>query len=378
MTARGARVDQAVWLVAASLAASVACGGEGRREIAQSMMPYTITQPGSYVLTENLAGVTGSNGVMIASDHVTLDLNGFQLIGVAGTLHGITTDGLRVNVSVRNGTVRNWGGTGVKLDGVTNALVREVRSARNGGDGVRVGPASQVTDCSLFENGGDGVNAARACIVAQCVARENGGDGIESGPGALVRHCVLRENGDNGVLVGEGSNVIGCTTRSNSDDGIVAGTGSRIGASVGYSNDVGLKIAGSGGAIMNSTAFGNLLQGIDGGDGSSVIGCSVAGNTGGGITVGQASLVARNAIYDSGTVAADGGIITTGDNNRLEENHTVDCATGFVIGGTDNLVVRNSSSGSDFSAEYDIEAGNLAEIHTGDPDTAGPWENFDY
>lgn len=45
-------------------------------------LPFTISQPGSYYLTGDLTPLSsGSNGVEINSDHVTLDLNGFAIHG---------------------------------------------------------------------------------------------------------------------------------------------------------------------------------------------------------------------------------------------------------------------------------------------------------
>src|SRR5688572_3995985 len=50
---------------------------------------FRITQPGSYYLTANLAGVAGKHGIEIDADDVTLDLCGFELKGVAGSLDGV-------------------------------------------------------------------------------------------------------------------------------------------------------------------------------------------------------------------------------------------------------------------------------------------------
>src|SRR6266704_1661663 len=59
---------------------------------AQSVV--TITNPGSYYLTTNLVGVAGKHGIAIASDNVTLDLNGFSLLGVSGSLSGVVDVGV--------------------------------------------------------------------------------------------------------------------------------------------------------------------------------------------------------------------------------------------------------------------------------------------
>src|SRR5262249_51241586 len=47
---------------------------------------FKITQPGSYYLTGNVTGVNAKHCVEIASSGVTLDLNGFDLVGVPGSL----------------------------------------------------------------------------------------------------------------------------------------------------------------------------------------------------------------------------------------------------------------------------------------------------
>ena len=81
-----------------------------------SALPFTINDPGSYYLTADLTGSNAEHGISIDSDDVTLDLNGFTLRGVAGSLDGIyvvnsTPD--YGNIIIRNGNVRKWGGNGM-------------------------------------------------------------------------------------------------------------------------------------------------------------------------------------------------------------------------------------------------------------------------
>src|SRR5437588_12623981 len=54
-----------------------------------SSLPYTVTNGGSYYLTANLTGVALQSGITIQADDVTLDLNGFTLIGVPTSSSGI-------------------------------------------------------------------------------------------------------------------------------------------------------------------------------------------------------------------------------------------------------------------------------------------------
>lgn len=72
-----------------------------------STSTYAITQPGSYYLTGTLNGELGKDGLDINTDNVTVDLNGFAVIGAPISNVGIKSS--RSNVAVRNGTVCSWG-----------------------------------------------------------------------------------------------------------------------------------------------------------------------------------------------------------------------------------------------------------------------------
>ena len=51
--------------------------------------PVSITQPGSYRLTTNLiVADPNTNGIEISANHVTIDLNGFAIIGPADCSSG--------------------------------------------------------------------------------------------------------------------------------------------------------------------------------------------------------------------------------------------------------------------------------------------------
>src|SRR2546430_3180703 len=63
-------------------------GSTGKTVI--TSLPFTISQEGSYVLNGNLTGVANQNGVTVAASNVTIDLQGFELIGVNNSLAGIS------------------------------------------------------------------------------------------------------------------------------------------------------------------------------------------------------------------------------------------------------------------------------------------------
>jgi hypothetical protein len=83
-----------------------------------SSLPFVIRESGSYYVTSDLTlDVPDQNGIEVDANDVTVDLMGYSLIG-PGSGHG---DGIhmagRINVEIRNGTVRNWGGNGIYEDG---------------------------------------------------------------------------------------------------------------------------------------------------------------------------------------------------------------------------------------------------------------------
>jgi len=98
--------------VSAQIAAlQVSAPTDTRVKIPGGTVVYSITQPGSYLLTGNMTMSTG-DAIFISSDNVTLDLNGFNLTntaGVPGASAGVSTSGNRQNIIIRNGTIR--GGT---------------------------------------------------------------------------------------------------------------------------------------------------------------------------------------------------------------------------------------------------------------------------
>src|SRR6266446_686006 len=75
---------------------------------------FVISQPGSYCLGSNTVGVAGKNGIRIDADNVTLDLAGFGVLGVSGSLSGILIN-THFHIAIRNGSISGWGSNG--LDG---------------------------------------------------------------------------------------------------------------------------------------------------------------------------------------------------------------------------------------------------------------------
>jgi hypothetical protein len=138
-----------------------AAAGDGRVEIHQARVlaaggfPFVIASPGSYVLTSDLVvSATNVPAVRIDADEVTLDLNGFRVAGPgSGTGDGVQSNGRQVTVA--NGTVRSFGGAGVRLG--LRSRAHDLRVFDNGDSGIVTGDESLVLRCQSFGNGGVGL-----------------------------------------------------------------------------------------------------------------------------------------------------------------------------------------------------------------------------
>ena len=209
--------------------------------------PVSINQPGSYKLTGDLT-VPDANttAIEINASHVTLDLNGFAILGPtdcsgnlnpcanAGSGHGITTfHGDNVtpafNITIRNGTVQGMGGAGIYLRGDSH-LVEYVHARSNGGGGI-----------SIRDSDDHG-----SSIVQHCNAQRNGGSltsGISVGRG-LVTHNTADVN-TSGITMSTGTAAYNVVTRN---------------ATFGMFLDA--IIPGQGGAYFGNSVSGNGLQDV--------------------------------------------------------------------------------------------------------------------
>ncbi len=364
-----------VILASAALSALSLFAGEGRLELSQSMMPITISQSGSYVLTEDLTGTSGSHGIRIETSDVSLDLNGFALIGVSGSLDGIRVTGNYRNISIRNGTVRSWRNDGVQIDAASNCVLMVVRSVDNLGDGFRV-DGNLIVDCEARGNGGDGFQVGRGCVILRCTARDNGGNGIITGDDCTLSLCVVRTNGAMGIVTGVGCSVLHCTSRESGESGVAVGTATAVaGCAVGANGGNGIECTGGGVRIGDCTVHANAHYGIVVGQASLVRDNTLRANGAGGILVSNHAYVVANSISDS---ASGTGIMVFGVRSRIEGNHLTQNSIGIDVDGSDCVIVKNTAAGNT-SDDYQIGVGNHFEEYS----PAGsmpnrPWVNFEF
>lgn len=288
-------------------------------------LPYTIAASGSYVLTSNLTGVSGQSGIVIDADNVTLDLNGFTLMGASGSLDGIIILPTHYNISVFNGTIRNWGGHGVNGDGSHTSSFRNLRVSDNGLRGLFVESGTTIENCIAVGNGDNGISAGHSCTITRCTSRNNGGNGINAGGyGSITIGCASGFNDGSGFRVPDGSTILNCTATNNDEHGILVDGKSRV--------------------VGN-----NCHDNGKGGDGA--------------------------GIYVS----------TNGNGAHIEANSTTQNDHGIDVDGAGNVIVKNVARAN--GTDYDIAAGNahgpiINVAGLGDmsvvPGADHPWANFEF
>jgi len=139
--------------------------------IATGGFPYKITQPGSYKLSGNLTPPdANTNGINVTADNVTIDMNGFSIIGPCATAAACPlTSGVGVssasenscssagpvsasgfkNVSVMNGTIRGTGAGGIRIGAYGN--VENMTVLSSGRFGIATGDFGTIRNNRVFD-----------------------------------------------------------------------------------------------------------------------------------------------------------------------------------------------------------------------------------
>ena len=328
-----------------------------------SQLPFTISASGSYVVTGNLTGITGQHGISIAASNVTVDLNGFALKGVAGSVDGIrvTLAGLD-NITIRNGTVQGWGQEGIDLDTSpaapppANVLVDHVLAQGNGGHGIALNISARVLDCGALENGDDGIHVEGNSIVSRCIARLNAGDGIDSLAGAVVSNCASNQNMGHGYRLGDANTISNSSAHSNVGDGIHAAQGAVVSGCISRGNTGAGYVASSTSSITDSSAFLNDGEGISVSS-STVARCISRQNGLNGIRANGSSFILDN---DSGSHSAGAGILVLAANPRVEGNNLTANDRGVEVTSAGNIIIQNTvSSTTPLADNFSVITGNV-------------------
>jgi hypothetical protein len=349
-----------------------------------SSLPYDITNSGSYFLTTNLTGISGTNGITIACGDVTLDLRGFTLLGVPGSLDGIYVSSSYGNVTVENGAIDSWGSLGIDANNVAGGQFIQLNIVNNGSDGLDPGRAGQVRNCIASGNAGDGFggfdsnikydactgtgndghgfSTFEGCSMLGCSANLNGLDGFVCFVHNTLRDSVAHDNSFDGIDMpysGGGGLVAGCVCNNNGNEGIIMANGYTVQNSVAEGNGMNGIAAGAFCSVLSCTVETNNQDGITVDTNSLVTACTANENVNNGIQASGGCLIENNTCSGNGSGnTTDGGILCTGSFNRVDGNHlTVNNPSGLYLGAVSNTVVRNSAK-SNTTTNYFIGSGN--------------------
>jgi hypothetical protein len=154
--------------------------------------PVTISKAGTFQLASTLSVPANKIGIQVTSGFVTIDLNGFLMFGANVAWYGITggVDG----VTVKNGTLANF-----KFDGIIGSgffwSIQNVRSVRNGRDGVTCSWSCHVEASISSLNGRFGLNFTGTGIALGNIIYDNKSFGITSfGFTGYGNNSVLENN----------------------------------------------------------------------------------------------------------------------------------------------------------------------------------------
>jgi Right handed beta helix region len=134
-----------------------------------SIYEFIITQPGSYYLTTNVIGVSSEEGIGISANNVTLDLNGFSLIGPLTADSGIIISSIASNSIVKNGTISGWGALYDGVQSLGNNASLENLNVSAGVIGIAcTGDGSVIKNCTISHAGQWGVYLTGSNSLVSC------------------------------------------------------------------------------------------------------------------------------------------------------------------------------------------------------------------
>jgi hypothetical protein len=344
---------------------------------------FVISDPGSYVLVDNVAMSADVNGISISCHDVTLDLGGHAISGTGkGTTFGIIGVSAE-RVHILNGEIKSFTADGIRLD--TDAQITNVIVKENQGNGIRVSTGAHISGVTAASNGANGILTSHHSIVENCVARLNAAVGDFAGiwveDNCIVKNCSCEGNSNTtnngnvnsyGIKAGKDCVIEGNTCKGNSNSttdsgGAACGINTTSGSTIKHNTCMENNGSNEGTdaygiycwnacTVIGNTCSGNEASGENGASFGIFTNdyCLIAGNTcslnqathvsgytGTGISVGSDSLVRDNVCAQNNGVWSSTGILVRDSRTRVENN-----ACNLHTKATTNLGISVESLGS--------------------------------
>lgn len=335
---------------------------------------FRITQPGSYYLTGNLTGVTGKHCIEFGTDGITLDLNGFALIGVTGSLSGVYINSDRA--TVRNGTIHNFK-VGIDAYEAAGARFQNLTVTSSVNQNFRASVGAILENC-FSEYGTVGFDVFETATLTACVSRYASLYGFEVEDGCTLTNCTAT-NAQIGFYAHGPCVLTNCTSQTNSIDGFRADESSIFTDCTAFDND-GAGFSGIARCRFTHCNSRNNQYGFYLTEANAVIECTATANSSNGVRIGgNANSVERSTCHENG---ASGINIATGVANSIDSNLlTYNGTSGLFITTGDNISTRNRARGN-ANGNYTFGGNNEYAVILTNPGagftSSSAWANFSY
>jgi hypothetical protein len=164
----------------------------------------TITEPGSYVLDENLKA--SGDCLVVAADFVTIDFAGFTISGDGTTGEGVTdNNAARRGIVIRNGAIQQFR-NGIFLFDTIGSAVERMQVSDNKIDGIDFGSGNRVSNTIVHDNGNIGISISGGSTVSHNVVKNNASVGIRVSCPSNVVDNTATTNGVNLQFLGASCN----------------------------------------------------------------------------------------------------------------------------------------------------------------------------
>jgi parallel beta-helix repeat protein len=342
------------------LLASPIVFGAGVVDISYS--PFTITRSGSYLVVDDIQVAQDQYGIYIRCSNVSIDLNGHTLYG-AGTATGSSGTGIYAvstanNISIKNGTVRDFRSGGVRLSGRNN-LVMQVHAIGNRSTGIEIKENSTVKDCIAAENGSYGFSIGFNCNLSGNNSYQNRNYGISTDSCCTIINNTVSANENYGIVAGICSAIIGNTVSNNTGAGILARSGGTVINNSVYRNKSWGIYAEYNCSVIGNNTYYNSASGIYAGSGSSVLDNTSNNNTSHGIyAIINCRIVGNTCLNNGLSTVTAAGIYVGNSDSVIEDNLCLGNDYGLQISASGNYYARNKFSGN--TTNLSIVGGNTA------------------
>lgn len=287
----------------------------------------------------------GKDGVVVRSSRFSAFTSGAGVDAGAGlVVEDCTFDGMVTAVSGGSGsrvvrTETNSCTNGLNLG--ARSVVQDCVVRGSAAFGIQAGAELSMSRVSVYGGSNGGVTAGNDASLDGVAVVGAGFRGISAGSRVSLTNCVVSGTSGAsaiGILVLDNAVLTGCRADENLGDGISGRDSVRV---------------------EGSQSSGNSGRGIVINNGGTVEACKVRNNALGGVAVNfSCRVVGNNLNGNGGAGGVQGGIMASGRQNEVVENHSSFDEVGILVSGTRNMVARNTVGEPTSGTTYSIVAGN--------------------